>query len=111
MLPSKDLNLPAPRTHPLNESIYLIRLPARLPHLRHDHIGIQPAIYPGGELERAGFVDHGLYAHKHVFFGVVQPVACAACANHTLQLKGFGENGIRNEDNALNYEIRLPGLF
>lgn len=71
MLPPKNLNLPATGAHPFNHAIYLIRLPARLSYLRHNNVGVEPAVRPRGELERAGLVGDGFHADQHVFLCVV----------------------------------------
>ena len=87
MFPPKNLNLSPPGTNPLNQSVNFVRLPARLPHLADDHVRIQPSIRPRGELERTSRrVDDCFDANKHMFFGVVEPVAGASGANHPLEL-------------------------
>ena len=95
MLPAENLNLPAPRTHSLDHPIYLIGLPACLAHLRHNDIGIEPAVCPRRELERAGLVRNGFDPHEHVLFRVVEPVPRAARTDDALELHG----GVRLSDN------------
>jgi hypothetical protein len=87
MLSPKDLDLSPARTHPLNHPVRLIRLPARFPHFADNHIGIHTAISPRWELQHAriGIYD-GFDANEHVLLGMVQPMAGAAGANHTLEL-------------------------
>lgn len=86
MLPSENLNLPPTGTHPLNQSIRLVRLPTRLPHLGNDDVRIESPIHPRRKLEISIGVDVRLHAYQHVFLGVVEPVACTARANDALEL-------------------------
>jgi hypothetical protein len=95
MLPAENLDFPSPRTHSLDHPIYLIGLPARLAHFRHDDIGIEPAVCPRRELERAGLVRNCFNPHEHVLFRVVEPVPRAARTDDALELHGvvrLGDN-------------------
>ncbi len=89
MFPAKNLNLPAARTHPLDQPVHLVRLARRLPDLGDDHVGIEPTVAPRRELEVARLVEVRLDADEHVLLGVVEPVACSAGADDALELVGF----------------------
>ena len=72
VMPSpKYLHLPPTGTHSLDKPVYLVWLPRGLTHLGDDHIRVEPAVAPGGELEVALGVPVRLDADKHVLFGVV----------------------------------------
>lgn len=86
MLPAENLDLSSSRTKALNEAIGLFWLPTRLSDLRHDDIGIQTTVRPGRKLQRAVLVKDGFHTDQHVFFCVIQPMACTPCPDYTLQL-------------------------
>ena len=92
MFPAKDLDLPPPRTHPLDETVHFIRLATSLAHFRDNDVRIKASVGPRRELEVPVFVDIGLDTHKHVLLGVIQPVACATRANNALQLMSMSDS-------------------
>lgn len=97
MLPAKDLDLAPAGTHALDHAVHLVRLAARLAHLAHDDVRVEPAVRPRGELEVPRRVRHRLHADEHVLLRVVEPVPRAPRADHALELGGKTRREISDE--------------
>lgn len=87
VFPTKNLDLATAGAHPLDEPICFVRLATCLAHLGHDGIRVEPAVCPRGKFEVAFGIDVCLDTDKHMFFGVIEPMASTSSADDTLQLR------------------------